>query len=52
MIVLLYGCSFPLTIRASEGREEHFEMLGLVQIGVELEIDEVSECVERDFSFV
>jgi hypothetical protein len=50
--VLLYGCSFPLAIRASEGREEHFEMLGPVQIGVNLEIDEVSKCVERDFSFV
>ena len=52
MVVLLYGCSWPVAIRAVEGREEQFEILGLVQIRTDLEVDEVSECEEREFSFV
>jgi hypothetical protein len=52
MVVLLYGCSWPVAIRAVEGREEQFEILGPVQIRTDLEVDEVSECEEREFRFV
>jgi hypothetical protein len=52
MVVLLYGCSWPVAIRAVEGREEQFEILGSVQMRTDLEADEISDCQEREFSFV
>jgi hypothetical protein len=52
MVVLLYGCSWPVAIRAVEGGEEQFEILGPVQLGKDLEMDAISECEEREFSFV
>jgi hypothetical protein len=52
MVVLLYGCSWPVAIRPVEVTEEQFEILGPVQIGADLEMDAISDCEERDFSFV
>jgi hypothetical protein len=52
IITLLYGCSGPVAIRAAEGREEQFEILGPVQIRKDLNIGAVSDCEERNFSFV
>jgi hypothetical protein len=41
-----------VAIRAVEGGEEQFEILGPVQLGKDLEMDAISECEEREFSFV
>jgi hypothetical protein len=52
IIALLYGCNWPVAIRAAEVRKGQFEILGPVQIGKDLNTDAISECEERDFSFV